>query len=255
MQAPTALQRFVKAWLGALALIAILDGSVARADYKIAPGDVVRLTVVGVPELTATAPVDTDGRAVLPLVGGFAVGGLTSDQATAKARAVLIGKELNRHLGDGREIPVVLSPGQIRLVVAEYRPIYVNGDVGKAGALTYQPGLTVRKAIALVGGLGRPSAKVDDPNLRVEVTGEYNSLSVEYKKWQEVVVRLQAELDGKKTVDVSALSTMGGLGHSERVDAGALAGSSQGSNRRSRSRAFIPGGRRGAGRSTSAILR
>jgi len=37
--------------------------------------------------------------------------------------------------------------------ILEYRPFFINGEVGKPGGFAYQPGLTVRKAISLAGGL------------------------------------------------------------------------------------------------------
>ena len=43
--------------------------------------------------------------------------------------------------------------------ILEYRPFFVNGEVGKPGGFPYQPGLTIRKAISLAGGL-TPRASV-----------------------------------------------------------------------------------------------
>lgn len=197
--------------IGLLGLAVLIDGALSsgRADYKIMPGDVVGLSVIGVPDLTADAPVEADGRAVLPLLGPVKVGGLSAEEATARVRAILPGKEFNRRLSDGRDIPVILSPEQVSLTVAEYRPVYVNGDVGRPGALAYQPDLTIRKAIAFAGGLGRAGTEPDDPAVLGEVTGEYRSLSVENAHWQETVVRLQAELDRRPHVDVTPLAEMG----------------------------------------------
>ena len=36
--------------------------------------------------------------------------------------------------------------------VAVYRPFYVNGEVEEPGHFSYEPGMTVRKALSLAGG-------------------------------------------------------------------------------------------------------
>ena len=192
-------------------LALMVDGhlSISRAEYKIAPGDIVGLTVLGAPDLSVTASVDPDGRAAFPLLGLLPVAGLSAEEATARVRALLPGKEYNRHLADGREMPVIIAPRQISLDIAEYRPVYLNGDVGRPGALPYQADLTIRKAIASAGGVGRAGVEPDDPLALGEVTGDYRSLSAESAKWQEVVIRLQAELDRQHHVDIKLLADMG----------------------------------------------
>ena len=42
---------------------------------------------------------------------------------------------------------------KVYVTILEYRPFFVNGEVGKPGGYPYQPGLTIRKAISLAGGL------------------------------------------------------------------------------------------------------
>jgi len=37
--------------------------------------------------------------------------------------------------------------------VVEYRPFFINGQVKNPGSYAFQPGMTVRKAISLAGGL------------------------------------------------------------------------------------------------------
>ena len=190
-----------------LGLALSLGASSARAEYRISPGDVLGLTVVGVPDLSVKASVDPEGRVTFPLIGPLQVAGLSSEEATSKVQAILPGKELNRHLEDGRDIPVLISPGQISVTIAEYRPIYISGDVAKPGVLAYRPDLTVRKAIALAGGLDTMHSKLDDPVLQIsELTGQYNELWVDYARWQGAVARLQAELDGKQDIDADTFS-------------------------------------------------
>ena len=206
MTLPNALLRRMTGllWVG---LILVFGVATARAEYKISPGDILGLTVVGVPDLSVKAPVDPEGRVTFPLIGPLPVAGLTSEEATGKVQTILPGKELNRHLDDGRDIPVLISPGQISVTVSEYRPIYISGDVAKPGVIAYRPDLTVRKAIALAGGLDTMHSRLDDPVLQIsELTGQYNELWVEYARWQGAVARLQAELDGKSDIDPNTFS-------------------------------------------------
>ena len=192
--------------LAVLALGWLALPSVARADYRISPGDILSFAVAGLPELATKASVDTDGNATFPLVGPMAVSGLSVPQALAKLQGVLPGREFRRHTDDGREFPVIISPSEIGLTVAEYRPIYLNGDVSKPGEEPFRPGLTVRKAVALAGGYDILRFKMDNPFLQLsDLTSEYNTLWVTYARDQAVVARLKAELDGKQQIDPKAV--------------------------------------------------
>ena len=186
----------------------LLTAGPVWADYKIGAGDVLSFSVAGLPELATKAPVDVDGNAVLPLVGPVPVAGLSLSEALAKVQAAVPGKEFRRRSEDGREFPVIISSGEIGLMVSEYRPIYLNGDVAKPGEEPYRPGLTVRKAIALAGGFDIMRLKMDNPFLQLsDLTSEYNTLWVDYAREQAVLARLQTELDGKSQLDAKAIVT------------------------------------------------
>ncbi len=178
----------------------------AWAEYMISPGDVVALTVTGLPDLNTRAPVDADGKVVLPLVGAISVSGLSLAEATAKVQAALPSKELDHRLEDGRTIPVLISASKISLTMAEYRPIYMSGDVARPGEIPYRPGLTVRQAAALAGGFDIVRYKLDNPLMELsDLNGEANGLWVEYARSQATVARLQAELHGKQQIDAGSL--------------------------------------------------
>jgi polysaccharide export outer membrane protein len=84
--------------------------------------------------------------------------------------------------------------------VAEYRPVYLNGDVAKPGAQTYRPGMTVRQAIALAGGYDTMRFRSRDPFLdSADFHSDYYDLWTEFAKVSAEIARLQAELDGKST--------------------------------------------------------
>ncbi len=192
----------------AAAAALLLTAGPVWADYRIGAGDVLSFSVAGLPELATKAPVDVDGNAVLPLVGPVPVAGLSLSEALAKVQAAVPGKEFRRRSEDGREFPVIISSGEIGLMVSEYRPIYLNGDVAKPGEEPYRPGLTVRKAIALAGGFDIMRLKMDNPFLQLsDLTSEYNTLWVDYARQQAVLARLQTELDGKSQLDAKAIVT------------------------------------------------
>ena len=51
--------------------------------------------------------------------------------------------------------------------VAEYRPVYVNGDVSKPGEYPYRPTTTARQVVALAGGYDIMHIRMNNPYLEV----------------------------------------------------------------------------------------
>ena len=142
-----------------------------------------------------------------PLVGSIPIAGLSLADATAKIQAALPAKSLNHSLEDGRSIPVVIPPSNISLTIAEYRPIYVNGDVAKPGEVLYRPGMTVRQAVVLAGGFDVTRFKLANPLMEIsDLNGEANGLWVQYVKSEAAIARLQAELHEKGQVDPGAVA-------------------------------------------------
>ena len=97
------------------------------------------ISVVGYPDLTRKAIVTTAGAITLPFIGSIVVAGKTGEEA----RTLLQSRFAERGVVRGAELTVE---------IAEYAPVYVNGDVTKPGAYSYRPGMTVRHAVALASG-------------------------------------------------------------------------------------------------------
>src|SRR5947209_8453467 len=143
-----------------LALAVLLAPISARAEYRLAPGDVLEIGAVGAPDLRHRATIDVDGRASLLLLGNVKVAGLTLAELREQLKSQLSTKTFRARETDsrGRSLAssgsdvVTISPEEVIVEVVEYRPIYLNGDVAKPGAQPYRPGMTVRQAIALAGG-------------------------------------------------------------------------------------------------------
>lgn len=114
-------------------MVATGAGHAVSDTYRLQPGDVISLAVVGMADLDRLAPVDAEGRARLPLVGATEVGGLTIDEVTAAVAATLA------------EVAGV-SPETVLMEVAEYRPVYVIGAARGAGVVPFRPGMTVLQA-------------------------------------------------------------------------------------------------------------
>ncbi len=178
----------------------------AHAEYILAPGDVVEVGVVGVPDLRHRATIDVDGRASFPLLGSIQAAGLTVAELGKQIKSLLSTKAFRARETDsrGRSLAthdndvVTISPEEVIVEVAEYRPVYLNGDVAKPGAETYRPGMTVRQAIALAGGYDTMRFRSRDPFLdAADFRSDYYDLWTEFAKVSAEIARLQAELDGR----------------------------------------------------------
>jgi polysaccharide export outer membrane protein len=179
----------------------------AMAEYRLDVGDVIEISVLGVPELRQRVPVQLDGSISYPLLGSFGVSGLSPSEVRAKIQAILPTKVFRQRAPDGRESVVVIEPDQVTVGVVEYRPIYVNGDVSKPGEQTYRPRMTVRQAVALSGGYDVMRFRTNNNSFleSSDFRSEYESLWTEFAKEQAHVWRLRTELGGTDNLDQTVL--------------------------------------------------
>jgi polysaccharide export outer membrane protein len=107
-------------------------------------------------------------------------------------------KQALRQRTEGREHVIVLDPQEIVIRVAQYRPVYVSGDVAKPGELTFRPGMTVRQVIALGGGIGTARSTGGDSMLvTVDLRAQYQSIAAETAVERTRAARIEAELGMK----------------------------------------------------------
>lgn len=192
--------------LAALALLYCVP-SVAHADYRIATGDVLELSVAGVPELKQRAVVNIDGVIAFAPLGRVHVSGLSIGDLEARVQQDLSKKLYFQRTSEGRENRLVLESDAITVTVAEYRPVYVNGDVSKPGEQQYRPGMTVRQALAVAGGFSLLSTRVSNPFLQAaDIRSEHEVLVAQLAKEQAYVDRLKLELDLKEDADSGSSS-------------------------------------------------
>ncbi|MDR3411203.1 MAG: polysaccharide export protein [Formivibrio sp.] len=110
------------------------------SSYKLGVGDVISISVLGEDELARDKIRLTDaGTISFPVLGEVRVLGLTLG-------------EVEKTITEGLKKGYLLNP-QVSAQLDEYRPFFVNGMVEKPGGYPYQPGLTVRKAASIAGGL------------------------------------------------------------------------------------------------------
>lgn len=188
------------AFLAGIAVFASSQGCLG-AQYKLAPGDTVEVSIDGLPDQRSRGQIQTDGTIALPGVGTVEVGGLTPSEMQSRIETLLQSRVLRRRLPDGRDQTFVVKPGDVIASVLEYRPIYVSGDVLTPGQQVYRASMTVRQAVAVAGGfslLRARSTGVTDP---ADLLRDYQSLATEYVKEYFHVVRISAELDGRDTFD------------------------------------------------------
>jgi polysaccharide export outer membrane protein len=100
----------------------------------------------------------------------------------------------------------MFSPDEVSVSIAEYRPIYVNGDVSQPGEKSYRPGMTVRQAIAVAGGYDIMRFRAQNPLLdEADFRGEYNTQWTKYVEQQATILRLKAVLEHKTKFDRKAM--------------------------------------------------
>jgi polysaccharide export outer membrane protein len=115
--------------------------STQRTDeYRLGTGDVISIRVYGGEEELRLEHIRLDQSGVISLpFGQFG----TRGQTTAEVETAIMKSVAGRLLRNPR----------VWVNIDEYRPFFVEGQVGRPGAYPYQPGLNVRKAVAIAGGL------------------------------------------------------------------------------------------------------
>ena len=195
--------RFVPALAASLLLSLMLIGGAiktASADtYTLGPEDKVKIrvyewrpsrdAVFAWKALNEEFIVSPDGRLSLPLAGEVQAQGRTISQV-----AEAIGQQLKANLGLGR------SP-DVSVDISEFRPFYVTGQVARAGAFPYRPGLTVLQAVSIAGGL--PTGQEGTARFGREAIQGRGDISV-FRMYEVNLLakkaRLEAELSGADSI-------------------------------------------------------
>jgi polysaccharide export outer membrane protein len=121
-------------------LVMMLSGHLQAASeqYKLGPGDKVRVTVFGDDQLSGEFQVDATGAIAMPLIGDVDAHGRTTNELAAA-----IAEKLSKDY---------LKNPKISVEVTDYRPFYILGEVKNPGSYPYVNGMRVMNAVALAGG-------------------------------------------------------------------------------------------------------
>jgi polysaccharide export outer membrane protein len=109
-----------------------------NADYRLGPGDQLRVTVFGQEQLSGEFPVDAGGNVSIPLVGAVPARGLTQ-------------RELETRISDTLAKGYV-KQARVSVDVLNFRPFYIIGEVQKPGQYPFANGMTAINAVAMAGG-------------------------------------------------------------------------------------------------------
>ncbi|WP_175498026.1 polysaccharide biosynthesis/export family protein [Dokdonella immobilis] len=109
-------------------------------DYRVGPQDQLEIAVFGVPDLTRTVRVNSNGEISLPLVGGIVAGGKTVPELEQ-----LIAESLSKNY---------LQNPQVTVFVKEYasQRITLEGSFKRPGIYPLTGKTTLLQAMAIAGG-------------------------------------------------------------------------------------------------------
>jgi len=112
---------------------------VDTGQYRLEPGDVVRVKFTYQPEMDVKLQVDPDGNITIPGVGEVQARGKTAEELAADVETLS-----SSHLRDP----------EVTVIVAELGPrkVYVGGEVRLPGPVAYRVGMTPMQAILDRGG-------------------------------------------------------------------------------------------------------
>ncbi|MFU0504477.1 polysaccharide biosynthesis/export family protein [Pseudaminobacter sp. NGMCC 1.201702] len=182
-------------------LFSLFAASIAQAaeDYRLGTMDKLRIRVVewrtaegavrDWPTLSGDYVVGPSGNLSLPFIGEMPATGKTTSEIAAA-----IGEELQQKFG-------LLDRPDASVELAEFRPLFVSGDVQTPGRYPYAPNLTVLKAVSLAGGLRRSA----NTGMRIErdfitARGNYEVLVAQRNGLVARRARLIAEAAGEAEI-------------------------------------------------------
>ncbi len=117
------------------------EQAAAPPRVNLAPGDVIRLSFSGAPEISQSQKIRSDGKLSLPLIGEYSATGKTIPQV----RTDLI--ELYRPQLKNSDVVVTLESAVTQ--------VYIAGAVNRPGKLTFDRPTTILQALTEAGGISQ----------------------------------------------------------------------------------------------------
>lgn len=125
----------------ALAVAANALAQEASGEYRVGPKDLLEIKVLELPELNVERRVNDGGTIALPMVGDFAVSGLTASEIRSQLQVLLKAKYVNR--------------ADVSVVVKDFanKPVSILGAVHRPGSLNISGRWSLLQAISAAGGI------------------------------------------------------------------------------------------------------
>jgi protein involved in polysaccharide export with SLBB domain len=115
-------------------------------DYRVAPGDRLRVVVLSDAELSGEYEVDSVGMIAPRMAGRVAVLGMST-------------AEIETMLADRYRSGGYLRTPRLSVDLVSRRPFYILGEVSRPGSFPYVSGINIVQAVAIAGGYTRRAAK------------------------------------------------------------------------------------------------
>jgi polysaccharide export outer membrane protein len=116
-----------------------VDPGPPSGEYRLGPGDEVRVMVFDQPQLSDLYLVSDSGEIALPLIEPIQAAGATTHTVARRIAEELAAAQ------------VVVSPS-VSVEVRQYRPFFILGEVAEPGRYPYESDMTVLTAVAIAGG-------------------------------------------------------------------------------------------------------
>ena len=120
--------------------------TIRMGEYRVAPGDKLRVVVLSDTELSGDYEVDSTGVISPRMATRVSVVGMTTVEIESMLR--------DRYRADG-----LLRNPKLTVDLVARRPFYMVGEIGKPGSYPYVNGISVIQAVAIAGGYTRRASK------------------------------------------------------------------------------------------------
>ncbi len=189
---------FALAVTASLVLIVPLHASAQEKQYLLGTADKLRIRVAEWQPADGTIrnwdvingdySVGVSGSLSLPFIGQLDVAGKTTGQVGEEIGAQLQSKFALRNLPSAS------------VEVAQFRPVFLTGDVQNPGEYPYAPNVTVLKAVSLAGGLRRADAGQRFARDFINARGDAAVYDDQRGRLLARQARLQAEVRGDSEI-------------------------------------------------------
>src|SRR3954465_13671062 len=135
------------AWLGLLLVVLGTGAAQAASDYRLGPGDLLKISTFGYNDLNAEVRVSESGNITFPLIGQMPVDGLST-------------REVESLIAEKLQAGAFITRAQVSVLIIEYQSqkVSVMGQVGKPGQYFLDGSTRVLDLLAKAGGVADEAA-------------------------------------------------------------------------------------------------